>query len=156
MCDHESAVDARVGNQEAGQSASAGHQSVDASLGDVGEFAHGDGEEVDGQCDGLAVEVAGRDDKVVVRADGGVVGGRVDFDVYDGADIADGVFDGSVYLWHAPEGVRVLDVCLDVVDELATLKQLAHAAGSLYLSEVRTHGMHGMCERLDASVEGVE
>ena len=61
-----------------------------------------------------------------------------------------------MYLWHAPEGVRVLDMCLDVVDELATLKQLAHAAGGLYLSEVRTHGMHGMGERLDASVEGVE
>ena len=153
---HESAVRAGISHQEVRQSAGTGDKAVDASLGDVGQFAHGYRQEVDGQRDGLSVEVACRDNEIFFGANGGVVGGGVDFDVDDRLNISDSVFHRTVHLWHATERIGVLDVGLDVGDELAALEQFAHASGSLYLSEMGAHGMHSMCEGFYATVEGIE
>ncbi len=103
MGDHEAAVEARVGNEERGQTACAADELVDTALRDIRELGKGEGEVVHRHCDGLAVEVAGRYDDVVVGEDGGVVGRRVDFLGKTCVDKLEGVDNGAVYLRYAPE-----------------------------------------------------
>ena len=62
LSNHEAAVEAWVGNEEAWKTASARNEAVDAALADVGELAQCYSEEVHRHSDGRAMEVAGADD----------------------------------------------------------------------------------------------
>ena len=61
-----------------------------------------------------------------------------------------------MHLRHAAERIRVLHVNLLAGNQFAAVEQLAEPTGRFDLSEVRTHGVDSVGERLDATVEGVE
>ena len=104
------AVQARVDHQR------------DPPLRDGAQLGDGQLGEVQGEGHGLAVEVAAADDQPAAGGRGGrvghaarrederVVGGRVQLDVEDAAQIVERVANGAVDLGHAAERVRVLDL----------------------------------------------
>ena len=153
---HETAVQTRTCYEEARQTACAADELVDAAFGDVREFAHGYREEVHRHGNRFAVEVAGRDDEVVVGAYGRVVGCRVHLDVNHGVDVCNGVLHRAVNLRNASERIRVLHVRLRFLHNLAALEQLSHASRCDDLSPMRTYLMHSVGERCRESVVGVE
>ena len=67
---HESAVHTRICHKETGQSARTAHKLVDAALRDIDQFTQGYCQEVHRHCYRLAVEVASRNNNVVVRTHG--------------------------------------------------------------------------------------
>ena len=91
-----------------------------------------------------------------VGANGWIVGCRVDLGVNDRTHIADGVLHRTVNLRDAAERVGILHVDLGLLDELAAVKQLAHASCGVDLTLVGTHGMNSVGERLDAAVIGLQ
>ena len=153
---HETAVQTRTCYEEARQTACAADELVDAAFGDVREFAHGYREEVHRHGNRFAVEVAGRDDEVVVGTYGRVVGCRVHLDVNYGVDVCNGVLHRAVNLRDASERIRVLHVRLRFLHNLAALEQLSHASRCDDLSLMRTYLMHSVGERRRESVVGVE
>ena len=154
--DHESAVQAGACDEIFGQAAQAVDQLVGPPLGDRSELGHGDSERVHGDGDRLAVEIAGRDDHVLVREDVRVVGGRVDFVLDHGLDIQDVVFDCAVDLRDAAEAVRVLDVLLRPADEFAALEHLHETLAREDLAHMRAELVGQREERLDTAVVGVK
>ena len=154
--DHEAGVESGVLHEEGRQSALAANQLIDTAFGDVAEFRHGDGEEVQDQCQRLTVEVARADDDILVWEHRRVVGDGVDFGFHHVLHVLDSVFGRTVYLRHATEGVRILHVFLVLGDNLRTLKQLRDMGSRGDLSGVRAHEMHEHVEWLDAAVESLQ
>src|SRR5699024_4735617 len=109
--DHEAAVDAAVGGEEAGQAVGEGgvDHALNAPLGDAGQLRAGDAQEVEGQGHGLPVEVAPGDHRLVLTEQQGVVGDGVELDVHPAPDELQGVPHRAVNLGDAPQGVGVLD-----------------------------------------------
>ena len=114
-----------------------------APLADRAELGQRDLGEVEGQRDRLAVEVAAADDPAAAGRDRAssahaaagederVVGGRVELDVEDAAEVVERVADRAVDLRDAAQRVRVLDlVGVAVVAglELAVAQQVAQLA----------------------------
>ena len=102
------------------------------------------------------MEVARRDDEVVVGTDGGVVGGGVDLDVDHRFHVRERVFHRAMHLWDAAEGVGVLHIHLGLCNHLAAFEQLVHVHGGGYLSLVRAHQVYRHVEGLHAPVESLE
>ena len=84
-------------------------QEVEPPLGDRGELGDGDLQEVDGQRDRLAVEVAAGDKLAVLGKDQRVVGDRVRLDLGDAAHVRDRVAHRAVHDRNAAERVRILN-----------------------------------------------
>ena len=129
---------------------------IDAELGD------GDLREVERERDRLAVEVAAADDPPAPgrdRVDVGhpaagederVVGGRVELDVEDAAQVVERVAHRPVDLRHAAQRVRVLDlVGVAVVAGLqaAVAKEVAELGGDRDLARMRPGQLVGGRER---------
>ena len=74
---HKATVQTRIGNEEARQVARTADELIGAALRDVSQLAHCYCEEVHRHCDRLAVEVAGRDNKVFVRTYCRIVSSRI-------------------------------------------------------------------------------
>ncbi len=111
---HEPRVDPGLDGQEGREALGAGriHQAVGAALGDGRQVGEGDGAEIGGEGQGLAVEVAGRGHLAValgVDQDHGVVGHRGQLPFHDAAGEGDHVPAGTVDLGGAAQGVGVLD-----------------------------------------------
>ncbi len=81
--DHETAVEAGLGHEEAGEAAFGVDELIGASFADAAKFGNGDGEEVEHHSHRFTVEVSTADDEVFVGEDDGVVGGGVDFSFDD-------------------------------------------------------------------------
>ena len=129
---------------------------ISASLRDTCEFAHGNGQRVHGNGDGLSMEVAGRDDHVLVRENVGIVRGGVDFVLQHGLHIRDIVLHGAVYLRDAAEAVRVLHMFFGAADELASFQDLHVFFAGKNLPLVRAQMMGEGKERFNAAVESVQ
>ncbi len=112
---HEAGVEAALGGEEGGQAVRKArvNESLHAALRDARELGEGDGEEVHGEGDGLAVEVAAGDD-VAVFHDDGIVRDRVKLALDDAADVIDRVAAGAVDLGGASQGVGVLHALLSL------------------------------------------
>ncbi len=142
--DHEAGVEARVLRQEGRQSAQRRvHQLLHPPLADGRELGAGDGQHVEGERDRLAVEVAARDDEVLVGEDQRVVGGRVHLDGQDAPGVLQAVAHRPVHLGHAAERVRVLDLGAVGValDDLRVAEQRAQVLGDGHLARVRPRGV---------------
>ena len=156
MRNHEAAVQPGIRHEEVGQTAQTAHQTIDSALRDVRQFAHRDREEVDGQCNGFAVEVSSGNDEIFVGADNRVVGRRVDFDVDDRFHVAKRVLHRAVHLRNATERIRVLHVDLLASDEFTAVEQFAEPTRRINLPEMRSHGVDSVSKRLNSSVESIE
>ena len=146
-----------------------------AALGDVGQLRERDREEVGGERDRLAVEVAGGVGEARVAAvrrrpvlaeakierltlvgeEERVVGGGVDLALRDGARVFDGVPRRAVDLRSAAQGVRVLHGA-GALDEVAALDELAHARGAADLAGMPAGLMHLRVERARAAAHRLE
>ena len=102
------------------------------------------------------MEISGGDNEVVVRANGGVVRGGVDFSVENVFHILEGVLHRSVYLRNAAERIRILHVCFGFFDDLTTSEKLGDASRRIELSLVRSHRMNSMVERFYPPIVGIK
>src|SRR4029453_1107447 len=97
---HQPRVEPRVTGQERGQVVVEGRveQPVDPPLGDVGQLGQGDGQEVEREGQGLAVEVADRDDLARLGEHHRVVGDRAELALDHLAGEGDHVPAGPAHL----------------------------------------------------------
>ena len=102
------------------------------------------------------MEVAGRNDAVLLREDGRVVGNCVDFGFYHLARVAQRIARGPVHLWHAAEAVRILHVGFGAGNACAAFQQFAHTCSHMALAGMRSHSVHFIAEGLGTAVEGFQ
>ena len=102
------------------------------------------------------MEIACRNNHVLIREHGRVVRHTVDFHFYDSLHVFDRVLRGSVYLRYATEGIRVLHVFLRSAYYLAAFQQFKYIFGCADLTFVRPYAMRLRIEGLDAAVVGVD
>ena len=152
---HKAAVQPGVRHEEFGQFARPGDQFVGATLGDVAQLGQGDRQEIHRQSDRLSVEIARRDDHVLLGEDRRIVRRGVDFRGQHALHIVDRVLRGSVNLRHAAERIGVLHVVLGAGDQFAAFEQPADIPGRGELPPVGADQVHLVAERLDTTVEGV-
>ena len=67
------------------------------------------------------MEVAARDDQILIGEDGGIVGHGVELGKQDRSHVTDAVFGRPMHLWDAAERVRILHVLFGLLDELTPL-----------------------------------
>ncbi len=123
-------------------------EAVDAAFADAGEGAEGEGGVVEGEGEGLAVEVAAGEGVVV--KDEGVIGGGVEFNVDDAADFGEGVRGGAVDLGGAAERVGVLDATAGLVGgaDLGAIEPQAEAGGAGELAGVGAGAVDSLVEEI--------
>src|SRR5690606_23688652 len=119
---HQSGVDAGIGDEVVGQLARTGDELIGPALGDVSQFAKGDGEEVEGQRQRLAVKVSCRDDLVLFREDVRVVGHAVDLGQHNVGYVFNGIGAGTVDLRNTTEAIGVLNVALLLSDQVTSFQ----------------------------------
>jgi hypothetical protein len=155
---HEPGFEAGVPGEEGGEAfVERGiDEAVDTAFADAGEGAEGEGGVVEGEGEGLTVEVAAGEGVVV--EDEGVIGGGVQFDVDDAADFGEGIGGGAVDLGGAAEGVGVLDVAAGLVGgaDLGAFEPQAEAGGAGELAGVGAGEMDALVEGGGRATEGVE
>lgn len=155
---HEAGFEAGVLGEEGGETFVEGgiDEAVDAAFADAGEGAEGEGGVVEGEGEGLAVEVAAGEGVVV--EDEGVIGGGVEFDVDDAADFGQSIGGGAVDLGGAAEGVGVLDVAAGLVGgaDLGAIEPLAEAGRGGDLAGVGAGAVDAFVEGGGRATEGVE
>jgi hypothetical protein len=83
---------------------------IGSPFGDRSDFTHSDGEVVERECDGLGVKITAGEDSIGIGKNHGVIGGGVDFCLYDVSDVVDGFPGGAMDLRNAAEGVGILNV----------------------------------------------
>ena len=159
MDDHIPGVHPRRGGEEGGQAVGQGgvHHPFDPPLRDPRQLGAGDPQSVEGDRQGLAVEVAPRDHRLILREDQGVVGDGVELDLHLLPDVVDGVPDGPVDLGDAAQGIGVLDpVLLAVVQDLRAGQQQAHVRGHRHLALLAPHLVDPGVEGVPQAGEGLE
>ena len=102
------------------------------------------------------MEIACRNNHILVREDVGIVGSRVYLILYHRLYIHDIVLYGTVDLGYAPETVRVLDMLLGTVDKFAAGKNRHKTLAGGNLPRMRTQLMRKGKERFYAAVESIE
>ena len=139
--DHEAAVEAAVGREEGGQAV--GEVRVDepleAPLGDARELGGGHRERVERERERLPVEVAVRDEHLVVDEHERVVGGGVQLDGDGVLRVLEEVAAGAVHLRRAAERVRVLHLVAPAMrlDDRRALEQAEDVRGGGLLPSQR-------------------
>src|SRR6266498_2256001 len=132
-------------------------QALDAALGDSGESAESDGEEVEGEGDGLAVEVASGEDggfwRVLTCTGEGarasmargkkyqrVIHRGVCFDFEDLTTMGESIANRAVHLRNTAHRIRVLHASTLAMRfaNLAALEHAAEVSGGFNLSCMRT------------------
>lgn len=155
---HQAGFEAGVLGEEGGETFVEGgiDEAVDAAFADAGEGAEGEGGVVEGEGEGLAVEVAAGEGVVV--KDEGVVGGGIEFDIDDAAGFGEGIGGGAVDLGGAAEGVGVLDAAAGLVGgaDLGAFEPLAEAGGGGDLAGVGAGAVDAIVEGGGGTAEGVE
>ena len=120
-----------------------------APFGDVGKLGAGDAQGVEGDGHGLAVEVAPRNDGLVLQEQKGVVRDSVQLDLHLVQHVVQRVAHRAVVLGHAAQGVGVLHpIPLAAVQDLGPLHQAAHVGGHPDLPPLAA-------DLVDARVKGV-
>ena len=109
---HKAAVQSRFRHQERRKAPLTAYKLVNPALRNVRELGHCQSQHIHRQGYRLAVEIACRNDHILIREHGRIVRHTVDFHFYDAFHVFDRVLRGSVYLRYATEGIRVLHVLL--------------------------------------------
>jgi len=164
--DHEPAADARVRGEigaEVGLGIGGGEHEERSAFGDAGDVGEGDGEDVHGDGDGHAVEVAAGDD--VSRAhrvgeDKRVVGDGGELAQDGGPHRVDGVACGAEHLGDAAERVGVLNARVVLAmagEDLRAGEQASDRGGDFALPGLVSSGVEAIVEECvgrAASVDG--
>ena len=99
------------------------------------------------------MEITTGDNQVFIREDGRIVRHGIDFGKQYRCHMMDGILGGSMHLWNASEGIRVLHMLLGTSDEFASFQDTAEESARFNLSLVWTHLLDTVHERVDTSVE---
>ena len=153
---HETAVQARLLDQEARQFPLASNQLVGTAFGNIAQFGHGDAQEILSQGQRLAVEVAGGNNQILVRENRRVVGHGIDFLERNPAHVFNGIFRSSVNLRDAAERIGILHMRLVTFNHLAAFQVFAESRSGIHLALVTAYLLDFRIERLDAAIKGFQ
>jgi hypothetical protein len=143
---HEPGVDAGLLGQEGGEALRPGgvHHPVGAPLGDGRQVGEGDGAEIGGEGEGLAVEVAGRGHLAAIDQHDRVVGHGGQLPFHHRPGVADHVAGGAVDLGGAAQRIGVLHGMVGRAvagDDLRPGQEAAQIGGAALLAGVGTDGV---------------
>ena len=158
--DHEAAVEAAVGGEEGRQALGEVRvdEALESPLGDVRELGDGHGERVEGEGERLSVEVAVRDEQLVVDEHERVVGGGVQLHRGGVLRVLEEVAARAVHLWRAAERVRVLHLVAPAMrlDDRRALEQAEDVRGRGFLPSQRPELMDLREERGPRPLQGLD
>ena len=158
--DHEAGVQPAFGRQERRQPVGEArvYESLDAPLRDAGQLCNGHRECVQREGEGLAVEVAVRDDLLLGDEHERVVGRRVELDRHRRLDVVQQVARCSVDLRCAPERVRVLHLVAPTVrlDDRGAVEELPDVRRGVALAAERACGVDRLEEARSRALQRLE
>ena len=149
--DHEAGVEPAVGGEERRQAVAEVRvdEPLDATLRDVRQLGDRHRERVERERERLAVEVAGRDEQLVLDEHERVVGRRVQLGRDGVLDVVEQVARRSVHLRRAAQRVRVLHLVAPAVrlHDRRAFEQAQHVSRRRALPSQRPQRMHLRQER---------
>ena len=102
------------------------------------------------------MEVACRDDQILVRTYRRVIGRGIDLHVNDRLDIRDGILDSPMHLRNATEGVRILHVHLGLGYQFTAPEQGIQMTRRSQLAKMRTYHVDSKVKGIDTAVVGLQ
>jgi hypothetical protein len=109
---------------------------LDPPLGDIRELRHRHRERIERERERLAVEVAVRDEELVVDENEGIVRSGVQLDGNGRLDVRQKIAGGAVDLWGATQGISVLNLVAPAVrfDDRGAVEQREDVGGGVDLA----------------------
>ena len=158
--DHEAAVQPAVGREERRQAVGEVRvdEPLDAPLGDARELGDRHRERVERERERLAVEVAVRDERVVVDEHERIVGRRVELDRDGVVGVVEQVARRAVHLRRAAQRVRVLHLVAPAVrlDDRRAVEQAQHVRRRVALPAQRPQRVDLRQERRARALQRLE
>ena len=153
---HKTAVKSRRSHKETWESTRTRNKLVDTTFGDIGQLAERYGKKIHRQCNGLAMEISGRNDEVILWTYRRIVRSRVYLSINDTFHVVDGIFCRSMHLGHTTERIRVLYVRLGLKNDFTAFKKFAHGCRSINLPLMRTNLVDSVNKRLNKPEIGIK
>ena len=126
-------------------------------LGDIAEFRYGKPEEVHGQSNRLAVEIADAEALVCSGKNKRIVCRRIDLCFNDSCYVVDGIARSAVYLGGTTDGIRVLHlltgVVIHAIDQPAAADHCTDVACGMSLARVRPGRESFFCKRCTLALD---